>query len=447
MSYLLTEEILQRARSNGVRLVGHTERDQYKRWKCSTHGLFTRTISGVRNGSMPCPECSEEHRVQKMVSSKEKSRIAREQKSLETLLSRFKHLSVVRTSADSRITFNCSRCDTEFSQTPGFLLRRRKYGCPQCGILESSKQTIHARRQSKYKRNKERLNRVVQKLKQYPLLRLIETVEPKVGKIRFRVQCVQCLTTSARTEQTIMELPEHTTGCKLCSSRKNADRRFVTSLDHTRSILKRYKSLSLVQEPSSPDSEVKFKCLDCGHCFKSSVRLIVDSVRQCPECKPKTWRPRKKQSPTVSVSSMVYVDGNEFEVRGTEKATLLHLLKIGFRANDIRTNTFARRRQSICIPYKFLGKAKKHFPDFHVRSRDLVIESKSPYTLGIEGDGKRSRVLDMNRAKAKAAVEIGLNYRVAVVTPEIGVVFLPKTWYLWDLHTLKIRFDKHVSTK
>jgi hypothetical protein len=142
---------------------------------------------------------------------------------------------------------------------------------------------------------------------------------------------------------------------------------------------------------------------------------------------------------------MMYVDGHEFELRGTEEATLKHLLASGVKASDIKTNTFARNGGGIKIEYEFHGKRKNHYPDFYVESKDLVIESKSPFTLGIEGTDEESRILDMNRAKSRAAVEKGINYRVAVVTPKSSrVLFLPKKWYTMSTKSLRKKFNQRV---
>ena len=444
MSYLLTKEILQTARSKRVRLIEHTDRDQYKKWKCSTHGLFTRTIAGVRNGILPCPSCSEEHRREKMVKTKFEDRKIREREHTKILLSTHKHLSVVKANEDATVTFHCSKCSVDFTHHPSFLVRRRKYGCPTCGVRESSKNTIAVKRSAKYENNKTRIQRVEEKLKRYPLLRLLKTIEPEVGKIRFQVQCSECLKTTDRTEQNILGLPDHTTGCRRCSRVEIVSVAFRQDHDYVVSVLKTYKNLDLLGKPKTRDSVVKFKCLDCDHKFTSTTRKILDSIRKCPECKPKTWRP-SRMGKRVSVSTMMYVDGHEFELRGTEEATLKHLLASGVKASDIKTNTFARNGGGIKIEYEFHGKRKNHYPDFYVESKDLVIESKSPFTLGIEGTDEESRILDMNRAKSRAAVEKGINYRVAVVTPKSSrVLFLPKKWYTMSTKSLRKKFNQRV---
>ena len=91
------------------------------------------------------------------------------------------------------------------------------------------------------------------------------------------------------------------------------------------------------------------------------------------------------------------------------------------------------------IEYTFRGKQRKHYPDIRVVRKDkgdVILEVKSTVTFGLTKFRKELRYFAKNKAKAKAAIAAGYDYRVMVMQPNGDVMRLPKNWYDLDLRTL-----------
>lgn len=350
------------------------------------------------------------------------------QKCLKEIKRKFPHVLLKK--EDKICTFHCVKCDLDYRLEPRRLLLRRKYGCPSCGVRESAKLTVATKKQSQKDKNRERLKRVKTKLLEHPTLKLVELVQPEKGKPFFVIKCKRCGDVTKRPEQTILQLPSHTSGCHDCSAGDRSIRNLQKDLSHYKKRLKKFKSLILLSDPISRSSTVDFECSKCEHTFSHSFDVILNSPRSCPKCFPKSWRTDSLKRPHSSTVGHV-LNGKLFYLQGTELSALNFIVQRGVEVSDIEANT-RPNKDAPSFEYNFLGKKRTHTPDFYIRSKELFVESKSLETLGLHKSGENwsthKSVLLQNKAKTKGAVKLGLNYRMLVKHRQ-SMIVLPKDWH------------------
>ena len=160
---------------------------------------------------------------------------------------------------------------------------------------------------------------------------------------------------------------------------------------------------------------------------KEKWHTILDTVirgKGCPKCsyghqsgKAFTKKPYKLGSKTVSVM-------------GYEPFALDYIQGKGHRPSDIIVDTNK-------IPIIKYGK-RKHFPDILVKSRNLLVEVKSPFTFF-----STKFCYENIKRKRKAAIDSGYNYKVLMFNDDGSLVPLPRNW--WELSYKGI--SKKLQTK
>ncbi len=78
----------------------------------------------------------------------------------------------------------------------------------------------------------------------------------------------------------------------------------------------------------------------------------------------------------------IFPSGNKIMLQGYENKTAQKLLEIGYKEEDI----FYKKRDMPKIYYELNGKQHRYYPDFYIPKDNLIVETKSWYTLqeGIE---------------------------------------------------------------
>jgi hypothetical protein len=121
----------------------------------------------------------------------------------------------------------------------------------------------------------------------------------------------------------------------------------------------------------------------------------------------------------------VTISGKTFKLQGYEDRVIEWL--VSSKGVDVEEIKSASSEFVPKVKYVYRGRHLTHKPDLEVRG--MLIEVKSTYTLGLTGGATgQEDWIGKNKAKAKAAHDQGLRYRV-VVAGRSGVIVLPKTWY------------------
>jgi len=94
--------------------------------------------------------------------------------------------------------------------------------------------------------------------------------------------------------------------------------------------------------------------------------------------------------------------GKKIRIQGYENKTLDKLFKLGYNENDIKY----RKKDMPEFWYKYEGKRRRYYPDFYIKKENLIMETKSYYTLKLEEE--------QNNKKFSAVKEAGYNFRLDV---------------------------------
>ncbi len=334
-------------------------------------------------------------------------------------------------------TWKCSTCHSTFTRHPRRVCKKL-VGCPACATHKGKISSALAGRKRLIISNKLRVEKIKQKLLDYPNLKLMSVVTDDAEKIRFKIKCRDCGDVRLRFFTSLIGTPEHTTGCKICSTAVVAKQNSLKSFEFKQARLERNKGLTINKAPDSMTSVSWFKCLKCDHDFESSLLGMTSTKRSCPKCDPNSWVESSKKRPKRK-SREITIKGATFTVSGYEDFVLKWLFK---RIPELRGD------EVICSPtvgglnfleYTINGLKRKHYPDIRVDKMNLLVEVKSSYTLGLpkmhRGNGDVKHEYFVNKAKARCAIRQGFNYRVVVFHLEKGLTILPKHFFSMPVKT------------
>lgn len=119
----------------------------------------------------------------------------------------------------------------------------------------------------------------------------------------------------------------------------------------------------------------------------------------------------------------------KFRIQGYEDNTLYWLYRKGCRLDQIITGCANNRLE---IRYKFDGKWCSYYPDFYIPYKNLVIEVKSTWTLGLLTD---DGWFERNCAKARRVINRGYKFRLHLWDNKERIP-LPVDWYNWEKQDL-----------
>jgi len=97
--------------------------------------------------------------------------------------------------------------------------------------------------------------------------------------------------------------------------------------------------------------------------------------------------------------------GKKVKLQGYEPLVLLDLLSI-YEESDIVIGVKNIHEHTGPIAYTFNNKISRYYPDFYIKSENLIIEVKSEWTY--------SKHIDRNLAKQKACLAQGLNFKFLI---------------------------------
>jgi hypothetical protein len=77
------------------------------------------------------------------------------------------------------------------------------------------------------------------------------------------------------------------------------------------------------------------------------------------------------------------------------------------------------------------SKSRNYFPDFYHIPTNTIVEVKSKYTMGLAESNNRE-VLRMVKAKARACIKSGYNFKLMLMDATGSLIPLPEDWLSMD---------------
>lgn len=224
----------------------------------------------------------------------------------------------------------------------------------------------------------------------------------------------ECLICSHEFKNSPGNIIHQNCGCGVCTGN--------IKKDHN-TYLMELENVTTIFEPIEPYGgarrSIKHRCIECGF-IKSMMPTNVlkggTSANYCPKHSAKSGFKRKTMR--LGNREIAYQGYNNFGIE-----YLTSVLKV--KPKDIVTeyeNGIPR------IDYRYKG-FKRHYPDLFVAPRNLLVEVKSPYTLGLEKRSRDSTKWYMQCAKARGAIKSGYNYTLLVFKDTGASITIPDDWY------------------
>lgn len=208
-------------------------------------------------------------------------------------------------------------------------------------------------------------------------------------------------------------------GCRLCFPKEGGRNPWSQSRYEEALMASHYGTVVLLGKYLNQNTPVLHRCLTCTTEWMPHPGLLL-ARHGCPTCGM-----RKAAASSVR-RKMVSFDGKTFTgLQGYEPAAIEWIIaNKGLSAKDL----VSAAEGTPVIRYSCAGNEHKHFPDFFVPSRNLLIEVKSEYTF--------RKALDKNAAKCRAAKAQGYRYVMLVLGRDGSRLRLPNGWQTMDHTTL-----------
>lgn len=156
--------------------------------------------------------------------------------------------------------------------------------------------------------------------------------------------------------------------------------------------------------------------------------FVVSGGHGCPYCDSSSY----KRRPIVVGDRIVLIQGAE------DRATAL-LLEEGVAPEDL---AFTKHEGRPTIRYRFRGRSHGYIPDIYQKSKNLVIEVKSGWTLGLEDPATFRK----NCAKAAATVAAGFSFRLMIIHRK-QLIELDARWYQQSFARVRKDFRRQARVK
>ncbi len=290
----------------------------------------------------------------------------------------------------------CKVCSRQWNAMPDMMVRRGS-GCGTC-----AKRAVRSEQR-------------VQTEKEYIVfcstknLRLLEPYTTALSKADHL--CLLCKHQFSIRPNDVRSRKESSNGCPECKRSKLRESHKVPVKDHIRAIEahRRVKVLKV----NSKARRYLVRCLKCEATYLGRLQDLKHGSG-CIDCYRRDAS-RKFQAKPFRLGE------RNVSVLGYEHHALAHLLKKGVHPKDIRVS------KDLDTPIISLPGNRKHYPDIFIPKRNLIIEVKSLWTLGITQD--RAALFDKNKLKVKSALSSGYNYRMWVFNERGVKIKLPDDWH------------------
>lgn len=299
----------------------------------------------------------------------------------------------------------CLSCNKEWSARPSNVLRN-KSGCKQC-----------------YLRNVQETRRR-EKGKQYLIeckkrkVKLLEPYQNMLSVVKHK--CLVCNNDWKIKPNDVVNAKDSGNRCPVCASNKASNRMRMSEKEMRSRIEKngRVKVLSFFKRHKCKKPKCNVACLKCGFEFKATAYDLIYNASGCSgPCKV-----------LASAKGMIkfkpYMLGNDrILIQGYENNALDWLQQIA-KINPKEIRAGSKRSDIPVIEYWFKGKTRKYFPDIYIPKMKRLVEVKSTYTVGLKTPLWFRKV----RAKARACIEQGYDFKLLVFSAKGVKLKTPKDW-------------------
>jgi len=193
-------------------------------------------------------------------------------------------------------------------------------------------------------------------------------------------------------------------------------------------------TLKVLEEYKTNQTSVLHVCTICETRWNTTPSMMLAWSGGCRNC-------RKGNS-----HKTVEVKGKIFRIQGFERKALKLLLEIE-RLSPKKIHEYSSGNVPF-ISYTYKGKACHYRPDFYIKSQNLLVEVKSPSTLGLDnrplyestGRGRFRK----NKAKWKAALDQGYSCRLILLGGSNGRHYyeLPVDWFEMNLNQFRAWYKR-----
>jgi predicted nucleic acid-binding Zn-ribbon protein len=202
----------------------------------------------------------------------------------------------------------------------------------------------------------------------------------------------------------------------------------------------RGSKIEVLGEYVNDSTKILHRCTICKKDWEVAPSSILRSRHGCPECAKKNSRLLRETVGDIYNFKTCKLGKQTVFVQGYEHHAIEFLTgdPFNYRPKEILLRCMSNKKHLVpSIPYVDNNlKQKRYFPDMYIPKDNLLIEVKSPYTLGIHSEntfGKKSEdIFSATQAKAKAAINLGYKLKLILIVEHRDKSFtriiMPKTW-------------------
>lgn len=177
---------------------------------------------------------------------------------------------------------------------------------------------------------------------------------------------------------------------------------------------------------------VTVRCNGCKHEWDASFSNITGNDTGCYKC--------SRDSSNLYPKKIVKIGRRVLTLQGYEEQAVRWLMRN--RKIKLSDLAFTPAEGKPIVSYIFDGRDRKYFPDFYHTTSKTVVEVKSKYTMGLNISSSRN-VLKLVKAKARACIKEGYNFKLMLMDANGSLIPLPKEWLSMD----KRKINRYIDGK
>lgn len=202
-------------------------------------------------------------------------------------------------------------------------------------------------------------------------------------------------------------------GCPKCDAEAKRSKYRLSKKEIQHRLDKKHNgNIVAVGEYINQKTKLKFYCKNHKEYWDSVLDTVVRG-KGCPKCSMNAMLNNR-----AFAKKKYKIQGKTYSVMGYEPFAIDYIKSKGHTESDIIIDTAK-------IPIVKMSDGKKHFPDIYIKSKNLLVEVKSPYTFF-----STNRLYNTIRKKRKAAIQANFRYKVLLFNECGDHISLPKFWWL-----------------
>lgn len=296
------------------------------------------------------------------------------------------------------VAVRCLLCGTKFRHQYWHLLRKRTSGCPTCHPRGTANKTTH--------------EDYVARVREIHGSRICVVGRYEKAQIKIKHRCSSGHTFDSKPNYVLTGY-----GCRFCAWKENTEANRVPEEQFLAELRKKNPKVRLVGEYLQVTSKTSFECLVCGHLWKTTPNALRKGG--CPSCFiSNIGRHIYRKNP-------VQFGARTLHVQGFERFALDLLRERRVSPTWVQAGAAVPK-----IRYWFSRDKKFHWytPDLWIPSRNALIEVKSTHTFGLFDTERHKLTFFKVRAKARAAIDQGYDFRLWLFDRDGSRIPVPENW-------------------